>query len=236
MRRTFRRSLWLAAVLLLPLLAQRAEAESDAQPRREASAPAGEVAPASGGERHGYPRLFNTKETRSANIRPFPRWTDMLDRHRAEERRGDAPCTPSRFQRCGIGEWLAFLAKERGKDRRTQLADVNSFINQHPYVLDKLNYWETPREFALHDGDCKDYAIAKYFSLRYLGWHEDELRVVVVQDLNLRVAHAVTAVYFGDEILILDNQARQVVRAESIRHYLPYYSINESYWWLHKPG
>ena len=180
------------------------------------------------------PRLFGTGETQSNNIKPFPKWTDMLDRHHTEERRGDPACTPTRFIRCSVADWLAFLDGERGKERRAQLADVNAFINLHPYVLDKINYWETPREFAAHDGDCKDYAIAKYFSLRYLGWSEDELRVVVVQDLNLRVAHAVLAVYVGEEILILDNQARQVVRSDSIRHYRPYYSINESHWWLHK--
>jgi predicted transglutaminase-like cysteine proteinase len=49
------------------------------------------------------------------------------------------------------------------------------------------------------------------------------------------VAHAVLAVYINGTIMILDNQARQVVRADSIRHYRPYYSINESSWWLHKP-
>jgi predicted transglutaminase-like cysteine proteinase len=180
------------------------------------------------------PRLFGTSEVESANIKPFPRWTDMLARHHAEERRGETPCAPTRFVRCGVADWLAFLEGERRKDRRAQLADVNSFINLHPYVFDKINYWETPREFAAHDGDCKDYAIAKYFSLRYLGWSEDGLRVAVVQDLNLKVAHAVVAVYVDDEILILDNQAPQVVRADSIRHYRPYYSINESHWWLHK--
>jgi predicted transglutaminase-like cysteine proteinase len=180
------------------------------------------------------PRLFGTTEIRSNNIRPFPKWTDMLARHHAEERRGDPACTPTRIVRCSIADWLAFLETLRNQDRTTQMTEVNSFLNRHPYVLDKLNYWETPREFAVFDGDCKDYAIAKYFSLRYLGWSEDELRVVVVQDLNLRVAHAVLAVYTDGTILILDNQVRQVVRADSIRHYLPYYSINESSWWLHK--
>lgn len=180
------------------------------------------------------PKLFGTTEIRSSNIKPFPKWTDMLARHHAEENRGDPPCTPTRFVRCNIAEWLAFLNGEGNKNRATQLTDVNAFLNQHPYVLDKLNYWETPREFAMHDGDCKDYAITKYFSLRYLGWKTDELRIVVVQDLNLRVAHAVLAVYTEGGILILDNQARQVVRADTIRHYLPYYSINENSWWLHK--
>ena len=192
------------------------------------------LAPPAAASPQDPPHLFGTGETRSNNIKPFPKWTDMLDRHRAEERRGDAGCAPTRFTRCSVADWLAFLEGERARERRAQLADVNAFINLHPYVLDKINYWETPREFAIHDGDCKDYAIAKYFSLRYLGWSEDELRIVVVQDLNLRVAHAVLAAYVGDQILILDNQAREVVRSDSIRHYRPYYSINESHWWLHK--
>jgi predicted transglutaminase-like cysteine proteinase len=185
---------------------------------------------------HAYPRLFGTNETRSDSIKTFPKWTDMLARHRAEEKRGDSSCIPTRFARCSVADWLAFLDGERRKDRPTQLADVNNFLNLHRYIFDKLNYWQTPREFALHDGDCKDYAIAKYFSLRYLGWDMEDLRVVVVQDLNLRVAHAVLAVYINGAIMILDNQARQIVRADSIRHYQPYYSINESFWWLHKPS
>ena len=182
-----------------------------------------------------YPKLFGTNETRSDNIKTFPKWTDMLTRHYSEEKRGDPACVPTRFTRCSVVEWLAFIDGERGKDRLTQLADVNTFLNLHHYIFDKLNYWKTPREFALQDGDCKDYSIGKYFSLRLLGWNQEDLRVVVVQDLNLRVAHAVLAVYINGAIMILDNQARQVVRADSIRHYQPYYSINESSWWLHKP-
>jgi predicted transglutaminase-like cysteine proteinase len=182
-----------------------------------------------------YPKLFGTTETRSDNIKTFPKWTDMLARHQGEEKRGDPACTPTRFIRCSVADWLAFLEGEKRKDPLSQLADVNSFINLHPYIFDKLNYWQTPREFALHDGDCKDYSIGKYFSLELLGWKAEDLRVVVVQDLNLRVAHAVLAVYINDAIMILDNQARQVVRADSIRHYKPFYSINETSWWLHKP-
>jgi predicted transglutaminase-like cysteine proteinase len=98
-----------------------------------------------------------------------------------------------------------------------------------------LNHWQTPREFAMDDGDCKVYALANYFSLKFLAWEGDELRVVVVQELNLRVAHAVLAVYISHAIMILDNQARQVVRADNIRHYRPYYSINQTLWWLPRP-
>src|SRR5438876_216502 len=60
-------------------------------------------------ELRDYPRLFGTTETRSANIKPFPKWTDMLSRHFAEERRGDPACTPTRLNRCSVADWLAFL-------------------------------------------------------------------------------------------------------------------------------
>jgi predicted transglutaminase-like cysteine proteinase len=65
----------------------------------------------------------------------------------------------------------------------------------------------------MHDGDCKDYAIGKYFSLKFLGWQYEELRVVIMQDPNLGVAHTVLSVYINDTIMTLDSQARQVIRA-----------------------
>ena len=43
------------------------------------------------------PSLFGTTEIRSPNIKPFPKWTDMLSRHFTEEKRGDTPCMATRF-------------------------------------------------------------------------------------------------------------------------------------------
>jgi predicted transglutaminase-like cysteine proteinase len=186
------------------------------------------------------PRLFGTTEIRSTNLKPFPKWTDMLARHLAEQKRGDTPCSPTPFERCGVRRWLEFIESEREKPRAEQLEAVNRHLNLHRYVLDIVNYgiddyWATPREFAVKDGDCEDYAIAKYVTLKMLGWTDAELRVVVLQDTNLNVAHAVLAVYVEGRAMILDNQTRQVLPSEAIRHYRPYYSINESGWWLHRP-
>jgi len=107
-------------------------------------------------------------------------------------------------------------------------------------VLDIVNwgiadYWATPREFAIKDGDCEDFAIAKYVSLKLLGWSDDDLRIVVLHDSNLNADHAVLAAYVDGRAMILDNQTRQVLPSEAIRHYQPYYSINETGWWLHRP-
>ena len=71
-------------------------------------------------------------------------------------------------------------------------------------------------------------------SLRTLGFKDSELRVVVLQDLNLGVAHAVLIVYLDGQALLLDNQIGRVIDQAKVRHYRPYYSINEKFWWLHK--
>ena len=95
-------------------------------------------------------------------------------------------------------------------------------------------YWASPGEFFRRHGDCEDYAIAKFLSLRALGFDDAAMRIVVLQDLNLGIAHAVLAVELGGETLILDNQVADVVPARAIRHYRPIYAVNETHWWLYR--
>ena len=113
-------------------------------------------------------------------------------------------------------------------------------MNKHPYITDPVNwgvddYWASIGQFFAKDGDCEDYAIAKFYTLRELGWDNDQMRIVVLQDLNLRVAHAILVVQAGERTLVLDNQINQVVEAAAIRHYRPIFSLNETHWWLHRP-
>ena len=72
-------------------------------------------------------------------------------------------------------------------------------------------------------------------SLRALGWDNVHMRLVLLQDLNLKIAHAVLVVYLDGSAWVLDNQIKQLVAAESIRHYRPLFSLNEDSWWLHRP-
>jgi predicted transglutaminase-like cysteine proteinase len=73
-------------------------------------------------------------------------------------------------------------------------------------------------------------------SLRWLGYAPDDMRIVVLQDTNLRIAHAVMAIGTGDDILILDNQVDEVLSHQRIVHYAPVYSIGETQWWMHLPA
>jgi predicted transglutaminase-like cysteine proteinase len=182
-------------------------------------------------------RLFGTSEVRSDQLAPFTHWTGMIERMRATPEPFADACETAAA--CHLKAWNAFLQSVKGLDRRAQLDQVNGFLNKFPYTDDivnwgQRNYWETPLEFLGKSGDCKDYAITKYMSLRFLGWPVDELRVVVVRDVNLNADHAVLAVYLDDQILVLDNQIGAVTNADSIHHYRPYYSINEQYWWFHR--
>lgn len=112
-------------------------------------------------------------------------------------------------------------------------------MNQARYITDIVNwgtsdYWAIPYEFFVRHGDCEDYAIAKFMTLRAAGFSQDNMRIVVLNDENLRIMHAVLAVYVGEEIYILDNQIKRMVSHRSIHHYTPIYSINETRWWRHR--
>ena len=85
-------------------------------------------------------------------------------------------------------------------------------------------------------GDCEDYAIAKYFALRALGFDRDALRIVVLKDRIRGIGHAVLAVYLADDILILDNLSDRIFSHLKYKHYVPQYSMNETARWAHVGG
>lgn len=184
--------------------------------------------------------LFGTREVASANLAPFPKWQGAIERHEPETSLTNGPCQVETVNRCQLEPWRAELGDWAALTPARQLEAVNLYMNNAPYVIDPRNYgmedyWAVPAEFFDRDGDCEDYAIAKFLSLRALGWNAEDLRVVVLQDLNLQVAHAVLAAYVDGVPYILDNQVDDVLPSSRIRHYLPLFSINETGWWLHKP-
>jgi predicted transglutaminase-like cysteine proteinase len=136
--------------------------------------------------------------------------------------------------------WQAMLQGQVGRAPIDQLQAVNRFLNDWRYKADAENYgqrdyWATPLEFLRRSGDCEDYAITKYVSLRQLGFAAERLRLVVVRDVLRDLAHAVLAVYVEDQVFILDNLTRAILPQEQVTQYVPYYSINETTRWAHVP-
>jgi predicted transglutaminase-like cysteine proteinase len=184
---------------------------------------------------------FDTNEKKSTNLKPFPKWTSMVARFETQGKRDDGDCGKATYHPCAVVQWKEMLAGLRDKPLKEKLKKINDWGNAHPYVLDQINwgvedFWETPHEFMSINGDCEDYAIAKYYSLRALGMGDEQMRIMIVQDYNLGgIIHAILGVYDGDEIFILDNQIPQVMPASKIFHYRPIYGINESWWWVYSP-
>jgi len=184
-------------------------------------------------------KVFNTVELRSSKMEKFKKWTGVIDRYAAEESEELQKCTITAVQKCHLAKWRIFLKKISKRPELEQMALVNAYMNKWLYVLDPVNYgkkdyWATPKQFLHRAGDCEDYAIAKMKSLQHLGLPSDRMRILVLQDLNLGIGHAVLLVEYNGKVLVLDNQISKVIEQSRIKHYKPIYSINETSWWLHR--
>ena len=133
----------------------------------------------------GIPRAVASRD-----LRPFWKWRAVIQRYSQEmEQNRRRECSSSLFNDCPFDEWRRFLKDTAERGRWSQLVAVNAFMNARRYVADERNwgvsdYWATPGEFMSRAGDCEDFAIAKYLSLRELGWDAGDLRVVVVRDFG----------------------------------------------------
>ncbi|EJM52466.1 MULTISPECIES: cysteine protease LapG [Pseudomonas] len=142
-----------------------------------------------------------------------------------------------------INDWQYLLASQKQLGELEQLNVVNRFFNkQLRYVEDidlwhEVDYWETPIEALWKGaGDCEDYAIAKYFSLRHLGVASEKLRITYVKALTQNRAHMVLTYYSSPEAepLVLDSLIDAIKPASQRKDLLPVYSFNAEGLWL--PG
>ena len=123
-----------------------------------------------------------------------------------------------------------------------KLQKVNIFFNKLEFVDDRIHwgkedYWATPVEFlASGGGDCEDFALAKYFTLKAIGVEEQKLNMTYVKALRLNQAHMVVTYYStsGAVPLVLDNLVTDIEPATKRKDLLPVYSFNGSGLWLAK--
>lgn len=177
-----------------------------------------------------YPKIFGSSEKQSSSLGAFTKWTSMFDRF-------DAALNTSSGQQSmqGLKSQVSHLS---GESIGRMAVGVNDAVNRIPYVNDiniygKTDYWATPMEFVKNGGDCEDYAITKYVLLRTLGVPEERMRIVILQDMQKNIPHAVLVVYTESGPVVLDNQIKTATHVDRISHYKPIFSINRDAWWLH---
>lgn len=139
-----------------------------------------------------------------------------------------------------IESWQRMLEAPEDTSEDEKLELVNRFFNQTRFKSDidhwgQEDYWATPVELlATNGGDCEDYSIAKYFTLRELGIPDEKLRITYVKALQLNQAHMVLAYYSepDTEPLILDNLTTDIKVGSQRSDLYPIYSFNGEGLWL----
>jgi predicted transglutaminase-like cysteine proteinase len=119
------------------------------------------------------------------------------------------------------------------------LQSINTMWNKIPYYTDIKHwkvedYWATPVEtLASNGGDCEDYAIGKYFSLKELGIPVEKLRITYVRALKINEPHMVLAYYPTPdaEPYILDILTGKIKLASERSDLEPVYSFNDEDLW-----
>ena len=185
-----------------------------------------------------FPAVFGRNSVAPGGPQPFKQWANIMDRFRSEISQAGY-CQASLFTRCSFQEWQSELDRINGRDLISQLDAVNRYMNKVRYVPDVRNYrqndyWAAPVEFLTNGGDCEDYAIAKYMSLRALGVPDERMRIVVLMDTSKRQGHAVLVVATNSGLMMLDNLRSEVTPVERVAHYMPVFSMNQSGWWVHR--
>lgn len=138
--------------------------------------------------------------------------------------------------------WNDLIIANRHLDEIDKLKKVNEFFNELEFVNDidhwgKEDYWATPLQMLTSNGgDCEDFSIAKYFTLREMGVPEDRMRLTYVKALELNQAHMVLTYYSvpDAEPLILDNLVADILPSSQRNDLLPVYSFNGNGLWLAK--
>ncbi|HKS13108.1 MAG TPA: transglutaminase-like cysteine peptidase [Pseudomonas sp.] len=156
-------------------------------------------------------------------------------------RRAQALYGPLGSGEARIDAWQNLMATQNQGSETARLEAVNRFFNQQlRYVEDidlwhEVDYWATPVQSLLKGaGDCEDYAIAKYFSLRRMGIPSDKLRITYVKALRQNRAHMVLTYYSDPQAqpLILDSLIDAIKPASQRTDLLPVYAFNGEGLWL----
>ncbi len=155
-------------------------------------------------------------------------------------------------QRASVTElWYAMIENLKDSPDEVKIRVVNDFFHQHiTYRTDQAvhgteDFWTTPLEtIGQGVGDCEDYAIAKYITLRLAGMDMNKLRLIYVRAQiggprsSASQAHMVLGYYAtpDSQPLILDSLVRGIQPASERTDLSPVFSFNSDVLWSGTSG
>jgi predicted transglutaminase-like cysteine proteinase len=154
-------------------------------------------------------------------------WHDELARIAIDQEAVHA-CAGDPRPDCGAAlKLIAIVDEARSYHGRALLGHINRAINL--LLRPTPGAWLSPLDvLRLGDGDCKDYALAKYFALRQAGVEAERLRLVIVHNKRRAEDHMLVAAYEAGNWLILDNRTMALVTdADASAVYAPLFVLDE---------
>jgi predicted transglutaminase-like cysteine proteinase len=139
--------------------------------------------------------------------------------------------------------WEEMIRQDKSQTDREKLEKVNHFFNSRIRFVNDIDlwgvqdYWATPFEFLCRQaGDCEDFAIAKFFTLKAMGMDEEKINISYVKAIQYGIAHMVLTYYSEPdaEPLVLDNLIDAISPASRRTDLLPVFSFNGSGLWTAK--
>ncbi|WP_460224379.1 transglutaminase-like cysteine peptidase [Aurantivibrio infirmus] len=146
-----------------------------------------------------------------------------------------------------VDAWRTLIDELKDKNTEQQLRATNDFINKNVRFMDDKDiwnlsdYWATPLEtLGRMQGDCEDFTIAKYYTLKSLGVPIEKLRMTYVQaqiggvHSKLFQAHMVLAYYAepAADPIILDNLIDDLRPGSRRADLVPVFSFNDEGLWV----
>ena len=167
------------------------------------------------------------------DARVFEKWNEV-ETQIAKERKILADCR-SALSPCPAAA-VRFLAAIHAGDGRTALARIGT-INRAVNMAIAYNTvaksegsarWSTPLStFASNKGLCADYAIAKLVALEEAGIRPADLRIVIVH-LTQGKDHAIVAIRYDGEWLILDNRNLALITDTRMPRVVPLFDLGQT--------
>lgn len=146
-----------------------------------------------------------------------------------------------------VQQWRTLLRESQALPETEKIKHVNAFFNRRIAFRDDAeiwgaaDYWATPLEtLGRAGGDCEDFTIAKYVTLKLLDVPIERMRLIYVRaqiggpHSGISQAHMVLGYYAapGAEPLILDNLITDIRPASRRGDLKPVFSFNSDGLWV----
>ena len=141
-----------------------------------------------------------------------------------------------------LEQWEKLVQENRYASIYKKLVSVNTFFNQFDFAEDRFlwgkdDYWATLSEtLTKNGGDCEDFTIAKYFTLKDLNIPDENMRITYVISLKTKKPHMVLTfnLNFFQEPIVLDTMNNYLFPVSKRPDLVPVYSFNKNGYWLAK--